>query len=101
VINTIDNAVAQSQGPSPEKLAIIALIDERIDAHKLIREDAIGDVVDAHIDNLDDKISDWMSNNFDLDNYNVDDAIESWMDNNIDEKLQDAMSNIEFSVSIK
>jgi hypothetical protein len=42
-----------------------------------------------------------MSNNFDLDNYNVDDAIESWMDNNIDEKLQDAMSNIEFSVSIK
>jgi hypothetical protein len=101
VINTIESAVTQSQGPSPEKLAIIALIDERIDAHKLIREDAIGDVVDAHIDNLDDKISDWMSNNFDLDNYNVDDAIESWMDNNIDEKLQDAMSNIEFSVSIK
>ena len=60
VINTIESAVTQSQGPSPEKLAIIALIDERIDAHKLIREDAIGDVVDAHIDNLDDKISDWM-----------------------------------------
>jgi hypothetical protein len=101
VINTIDSAVTQSQGPSPEKLAIIALIDERIDAHKLIREDAIGDVVDAHIDNLDDKISDWMSNNFDLDNYNVDDAIESWMDNNIDEKIQDAISNIEFSVTVK
>ena len=58
VLNTIDSAVTQSQGPSPEKLAIIALIDERIDAHKLIREDAIGDVVDAHIDNLDDKIAD-------------------------------------------
>ena len=101
LLNTIDNAVTQSQGPSPEKLAIIALIDERIDAHKLIREDAIGDVVDAHIENLDDKISDWMSNNFDLDNYNVDDAIESWMDNNIDEKIQDAISNIEFSVSVK
>jgi hypothetical protein len=101
VINTIESAVTQSQGPSPEKLAIIALIDERIDAHKLIREDAIGDVVDAHIDNLDDKISDWMSNNFDLDNYNVDDAIESWMDNNIDEKIQDAISNVEFSVTVK
>ena len=101
VINTIDSAVTQSQGPSPEKIAIIALIDERIDAHKLIREDAIGDVVDAHIDNLDDKISDWMSNNFDLDNYNVDDAIESWMDNNIDEKIQDAISNIEFNVTVK
>ena len=101
VINTIDSAVTQSQGPSPEKLAIIALIDERIDAHKLIREDAIGDVVDAHIDNLDDKISDWMSNNFDVTDYNVDDAIESWMDNNIDEKIQDAISNIEFSVTVK
>jgi hypothetical protein len=101
VINTIDSAVTQSQGPSPEKLAIIALIDERIDAHKLIREDAIGDVVDAHIDNLDDKISDWMSNNFDVTDYNVDDAIESWMDNNMDEKIQDAISNIEFSVTVK
>ena len=102
VINTIDNAVAQSQGPSPEKLAIIALIDERIAEHKLIREDAIGNVVDEHIDNLvDDKISNWMSDNFDVTDYNVDDAIESWMDNNIDEKIQDAISNVEFSVTVK
>ena len=126
LINTIDNAVAQSQGPSPEKIAIMALIDERIDAHKLIREDAIGDVVDAHIHNLDDKIADWMdnnlrdkmmdvlanedidddisnwmSNNFDITDYNVDDAIESWVDNNLDEKIQDAISNIEFSVTVK
>jgi hypothetical protein len=101
LLNTIDNAVTQSQGPSPEKLAIIDLIDERIAKHNFIREDAIGDVVDAHIENLDDKISDWMSNNFDLDNYNVDDAIESWMDNNIDEKIQDAISNIEFNVTVK
>jgi hypothetical protein len=126
VLNTIDSAVTQSQGPSPEKIAIIALIDERIAEHKLIREDAIGDVIDAHIDNLDDKIvdwmdenlkekmmlilkdddiddqiSNWMSNNFDLTDYDVDSAIESWMDNNIDEKIQDAISNIEFSVTVK
>ena len=101
VINTIESAVTQSQGPSPEKLAIIALIDERIDAHKLIREDAIGDVVDAHIENLDDKISDWMSNNFDLDNYNVDDAIESWADNNLQEKVEEAIGNVEFNVTVK
>jgi len=126
VINTIESAVTQSQGPSPEKIAIIALIDERIAEHKLIREDAIGEVVDAHIHNLDDKIADWMdnnlrdkmmdilanedidddisnwmSNNFDITDYNVDDAIESWMDNNIDEKIQDAISNIEFSVTVK
>ncbi len=101
VINTIESAVTQSQGPSPEKLAIIALIDERIDAHKLIREDAIGDVVDAHIENLDDKISDWMSNNFDLDNYDVDSSIESWMDNNLQEKVEDAIGNVEFNVTVK
>ena len=101
LINTIDNAVTQSQGPSPEKLAIIALIDERIDAHKLIREDAIGDVVDAHIDNLDDKISDWMSNNFDVTDYNVDDAIESWMENNLDEKVSEAIGNVEFNVTVR
>ena len=101
VINTIESAVTQSQGPSPEKLAIIALIDERIDAHKLIREDAIGDVVDAHIDNLDDKIADWMSNNFDVTDYNVDDAIESWMENNLDEKVSEAIGNVEFNVTVR
>jgi hypothetical protein len=151
VINTIDSAVIQSQGPKPvmdqadmlsqlggmyDKLVsdvatfksdwTISLIDERIAEHKLIREDAIGDVIDAHIDNLDDKIvdwmdenlrekmmlilkdddiddqiSNWMSNNFDLTDYDVDSAIESWMDNNIDEKIQDAISNIEFSVTVK
>ena len=101
VINTIESAVTQSQGPSPEKLAIIALIDERIDAHKLIREDAIGDVVDAHIENLDDKISDWMSNNFDLDNYDVDSSIESWMDNNLQEKVNEAIGNVEFNVTVR
>ena len=125
LVNTIERAVAQSQGPSPEKIAIIALIDERIDAHKLIREDAIGDVVDAHIHNLDDKIADWMdnnlrdkimdivanddiddqisnwmSNNFDITDYNVDDAIESWADNNMDDKIQEAISNLTFNVTV-
>ena len=101
VINTIDSAVTQSQGPSPEKLAIIALIDERIDAHKLIREDAIGDVVDEHIRNLDDKIEDWMSNNFDLDNYDVDSSIEVWIENNLQEKVEEAIGNVEFNVTVK
>jgi len=151
VVNTIENVVATSQVPRPQldqadmltqlggmydKLVNdvvtkvrgldTALIDERIADHKLIREDAIGDVVDAHIHNLDDKIADWMdnnlrdkmmdilanedidddisnwmSNNFDITDYNVDDAIESWMDNNMDEKIQDAISNIEFSVTVK
>jgi hypothetical protein len=149
LINTIDNKVTNT----PERIAVVQLISsiineqlnvtmndvdeqisnwmnsnlyDRLDAHKVVREDAIGDVVDAHIYNLDDKIADWMdnnlrdkmmdilanddiddqisnwmSNNFDVTDYNVDDAIESWMDNNMDEKIQDAISNIEFSVTVK
>ena len=101
VLNTIDSAVTQSQGPSPEKLAIIALIDERIAEHKLIREDAIGEVVDAHIDNLDDKISDWMSNNFDVTDYRVEEAIQSWMDDNLQERVEEAIGNVEFNVTVR
>jgi len=125
LINTIDSAVTQSQGPSPEKMAIIDLIDERIAKHNFIREEAIGDVVDAHIHNLDDKIADWMdnnlrdkmmdvlanedisddisnwmSNNFDLNDYNVDYAIESWADNNLDEKISEAVNNLTFTVNV-
>jgi len=101
LLNTIDNAVTQSQGPSPEKLAIIALIDERIDAHKLVREDAINDVIENHIDKLDDKISDWMSNNFDVEDYNVGDAIESWADRNLEEKINEAINNLTFTVNVE
>ena len=101
VINTIDSAVTQSQGPSPEKLAIIDLIDERIAKHNFIREEALGDAVDEHIANLDDKIEDWMSNNFDITNYNADDAIESWMENNLDEKINEAINNLTFTVNVE
>jgi hypothetical protein len=150
LINTIDSVITQSQVTSPQldqadmltqlggmydklvndvvaKVSArdIALIDERIDAHKLIREDAIGDVVDAHIHNLDDKIADWMdnnlrdkmmdilanddiddqisnwmSNNFDITDYNVDDAIEQWMDNNLDDKVTDAARCLTFTVEV-
>jgi hypothetical protein len=126
LINTIDSVITQSQVPSPQldqadmltqlggmydklvndvvaKVSArdIALIDERIAEHKLIREDAIGDVVDAHIDNLDDKIADWMSNNFDVTDYNADDAIEAWMENNLDEKVSEAIGNVEFNVTVR
>jgi len=102
LVNTIDNAVAQSQGPSPEKLAIIALIDDRIAEHKLVREDQLRDKIMDIVadDDIDDQISNWMSNNFDITDYNVDDAIDSWMENNMDDKIQDAISNLTFNVTV-
>jgi hypothetical protein len=114
VINTIDSAVTQSQGPSPEKIAIIALIDERISEHKLAREDGVESLINDWMDNnlrdkvmdivadddIDDQISNWMSNNFDITDYNVDDAIEQWMDNNLDDKVTDAARCLTFTVEV-
>ena len=125
VINTIDNAVAQSQGPKPvmdqadllshwggmyDKL--VADVTAKITINTQVEINAsIDDWMDNNLrdkmmdilanDDIDDQISNWMSNNFDVTDYNVDDAIESWMDNNMDEKIQDAISNIEFSVTVK
>jgi hypothetical protein len=101
LLNTVIGAVDQIlNATSPERLALIDLIDERIDAHKLIREDAVAnqitDWMNDHLaeyigDNIDveDKINDWMSNNFDLHDYNISDAINDWMGNNLDDKIAD------------
>jgi hypothetical protein len=149
LINTIDNKVTNT----PERIAVVQLISsiineqlnvtmndvdeqirnwmdshlyDRLDAHKVVREDAIGDVVDAHIHNLDDKIADWMdnnlrdkimdivsdddisdqisnwmSNNFDIEEYNVGDAIESWADRNLEEKINEAINNLTFTVNVE
>jgi hypothetical protein len=101
LLNTVIGAVDQIlNATSPERLALIDLNDERIDAHKLIREDAVAnqitDWMNDHLeeyigDNIDveDKINDWMSNNFDLHDYNISDAINDWMGNNLDDKIAD------------
>jgi hypothetical protein len=125
LLNTIDNAVAQSQGPKPvmdqadllshlggmyDKL--VADVTAKITINTQVEINAsIDDWMDNNLrdkmmdilanDDIDDQISNWMSNNFDITDYNVDDAIESWMDNNMDDKIQDAISNIEFSVTVK
>lgn len=124
LINTIDNAVAQSQGPSPEmdqadmltqfgnmydklvndvaskvEAKINHNIDESIAQWMLLNlRDKVMDIVAD--DDIDDQISNWMSNNFDITDYNVDDAIDSWMENNMDDKIQDAISNLTFNVTV-
>ena len=109
LLNTIEAAVAQSQGPSPEKLAIIALIDERVMENQRNIEVMIGDYLQEHLDgyisdwmsnnvDVDDSISNWMSHNFDIADYNVDDAIETWIENNLDNKVEDAIGNLDLVV---
>lgn len=114
LINTVDNAVAQSQGPSPVEEALFAIIDKRIAVLQINTQVEINASIDDWMDNnlrdkmmdvlanddIDDQISNWMSNNFDITDYNVDDAIDSWMENNMDDKIQDAISNLTFNVTV-
>ena len=115
LVNTIESAVTQSKGPTPLEEALFEIIDKRIAVLQINSQVEINASIDDWMENnlrdkmmdilanedIDDDISNWMSNNFDITDYNVDDAIESWMDNNMDEKIQDAISNIEFSVTVK
>ena len=104
VINTAVNAFDQSRGPSPEKLALIELIDHRISEFKLVREDAINQMIESWIESnldIDDVISEWMGNNFDITDYddNIDwdsqlgdrisDGITDWMSDNLSDKISD------------
>ena len=115
VINTIDSAVTQSQGPTPLEEALFAIIDKRIAVLQINTQVEINASVEDWMDNnlkdkmmdilanedIDDDISNWMSNNFDITDYDVDGAIESWMDNNLQEKVEEAIGNVEFNVTVK
>ena len=74
VINTAANAFAQATGPSPEKLAVEALIREAV-----ARE--LGD--------FDQRIRNWMDDNID-----IDDAIQSWMNTNLEDEVTSAVQDV-------
>lgn len=74
VVNTAANVCTQSQGPSPERLALIELIDERIAASSSNIDQQISDWMDNNVDH-DDLINDWMSKNFDIGDYDISEKI--------------------------
>lgn len=91
LVNTAATAFDQARGPSPERLALIELIDERISAalkQETSIEDQIEEWFNENID-IEDKINDWMSNNFDVTDYNFNDAVSEWMNDNLADKISD------------
>jgi hypothetical protein len=109
LLNTCANAVAQVvDAPSPEKLALIELIDHRISESKLVRtedlESKVQDWIECNLD-VDDMISEWMGNNFDITDHddNIDwdahlgDRINDWMSDNLEDKIND----LELVVKVK
>ena len=104
VVNTAANAFDQATGPSPEKLALIELIDSRIEAHAAGLQDKVDDSIKEWVaDNLDidDRINDWMSNNFDINDYNVDavdEKITEWMNEHLESHIEEAINNMDLVV---
>ena len=105
VVNTAANAFDQATGPSPEKLALIELIDSRINEHLLREGDMdqkISDWFDNNVD-IDDRISSWMSDNFDVTDYNVgdidvDEKITEWMNEYLETHIGEAINNMDLVV---
>jgi DNA-binding ferritin-like protein (Dps family) len=101
VINAVDKMLAAT---SPEKLAIIELINAQIDTWA---ENELGQKMDSM---MDDKIESWMDDNLgdkvndmlgdsvgDWADDNLGDRIESWMDDNLGNKIND----IDFVVRVR
>lgn len=91
VLNTVINAVDKMLATaSPEKLALIQLINDQID---MWAENELGQKMD---DMLDSKIDSWMDDNLSdkMDNYDIDDKISDSMDNyDIDDKIGNWMDD--------
>jgi hypothetical protein len=119
VVNTAANVCTQSQGPSPERLALIELIDERINAANIVQtvtdlfnginlqdkvDQQISDWMDSNVDH-DNLISEWMSDNFDVNDYNVDDVVDDkikeWASDNLADEVEAVIKNsLTFSVIV-
>jgi hypothetical protein len=111
VINTIDNAVTNT----PERIAVVQLISSIINEQLNVTmndvDEQISNWMNSHLrdrvmtiiedDDISDQISNWMSNNFDVEDYNVGDAIESWADRNLDDKINEAINNLTFTVNVE
>jgi hypothetical protein len=101
LLNTVIGAVDQIlTSRSPERLALIELIDERIAASASNIDQQISDWVDSNVDH-DHLISEWMSDNFDVTDYNINDAIHEWASDNLADEVEKVIKNsLTFSVIV-
>ena len=105
LLNTMLGAMDQVLNvQSPERLALIELIDERIKANRSDIDQQISDWMDANLD-IDNQINEWMSDNFDASDYNIDDVISDklneWTSDNLADEVEQVIKNsLTFSVIV-
>lgn len=97
LLNTMLGAMDQVLNvQSPERLALIDLIDERIAASSSNIDQQISDWIDANLD-VDNQISEWLSDNFDVSDYNVDDVVDDkikeWASDNLADEVEAVIKN--------
>lgn len=93
LLNTVIGAVDQIlNSRSPEKLALIELIDERIKASASDIDQQISDWMDNNVDH-DNLISEWLSDNFDVTDYNINDTINEWASDNLADEVEKVIKN--------
>jgi hypothetical protein len=106
VVNTAANAFDQATGPSPEKLALIELIDSRIEASAADLQGKVDDIIKEWVSenlDIDDQINSWMSDNFDVTDYNVgdidiDEKVTEWMNEYLETHIGEAINNMDLVV---
>ena len=101
LLNTMLGAMDQVlNAPSPERLALIELIDERIAASASNIDQQISDWMDSNVDH-DHLISEWLSDNFDVTDYNINDTINEWASDNLADEVEKVIKNsLTFSVIV-
>ena len=112
-LNVVLNAVASLFMPIIEqrlKDSIKTLVDDAVQVkiddltgldRTMIQEIARGEIEDMDIDQ---SISDWMDNNFDINdhesNLDINDRISDWMDSNLTDRVRDEVRDLSFSVTV-
>jgi hypothetical protein len=107
VVNTASNAWTQATGPSPEKIAIMELINQITREHinnafNDLNEQVADKVSGWMSDNLDGKLDEWVNNSLSFEDA-CDSRIDRWIENNLDisDQIESAINDMDLVVRVR
>ena len=107
IVNTASNAFTQATGPSPEKIAIMELINqitrEHINNALNDLDEQVENKVSAWMENnLDNKLDDWANNSMAFEDA-CDNRVERWIENNLDlsDQIESAINDMDLVVRVR
>ena len=107
VVNTAANAFTQATGPSPEKIAIMELINQITREHINVAFNDLDEQVESKVsawmeNNLDGKLDDWANNSLAFEDA-CDNRVERWIENNLDlsDQIESAITDMDLVVRVR